>query len=51
LFPDFAPRHIYEYATITNSLQLRVSLCFLRLATDSPAQSGFNDILDNDKYR
>jgi len=24
-FPDFAPQHIYEYAYVTKSLQLRVS--------------------------
>jgi hypothetical protein len=28
LFPDFVPRQIYEYATVTKSLQLRVSLRF-----------------------
>jgi len=28
LFHDFAPQHIYEYAIITKSLQLRVSLWF-----------------------
>jgi hypothetical protein len=28
MFPDFAPRHIYEYAYVTKSLQLLVSLWF-----------------------
>jgi len=28
LFPDFVPRHIYEYAYVIKSLQLRVSLWF-----------------------
>jgi hypothetical protein len=28
LFPDFAPQHIYEYACVAKSLQLRVSLRF-----------------------
>ena len=27
-FPNFAPRHIYEYAYVTKSIQLRVSLRF-----------------------
>jgi hypothetical protein len=28
LFPDFVPRHIYEYAYVTKSVQLHVSLRF-----------------------
>jgi hypothetical protein len=28
LFPDFVPRHIYEVAYVTKSIQLRVSLRF-----------------------
>jgi hypothetical protein len=28
LFPDFAPRHIYYYASVTKSVQLHVSLWF-----------------------
>ena len=28
LFPDFVPRHIYEYATVTKLLQWRISLQF-----------------------
>jgi len=28
LFHDFAPQHIYEYAIVTKSLQLLVSLWF-----------------------
>jgi hypothetical protein len=27
-FPDFVPRHIYEYSYVTKSVQLRVSLRF-----------------------
>jgi hypothetical protein len=39
-FPDFVPRHIYKYAYVTKSMQLRVSLRFS--APRYPARAGHN---------